>query len=297
MQWNYSILPPHIRQATFASDYAKKSQARVNFNYWVADGSENWFRTFQLRNSIFNGRRTCGGCQCSTTSIIFPQPTISTTTEPEEIYPAGYLPLLEENAARIKFTTQFASIPSEFPVIQVTANTNFAINFYLGRTPSNSYGTSSNSGSFMYTLQNTYLNYNNSVYFDVLSNIENIRSIIYNRGGIRQIANLNALYNLQELILDSNRLLDLNNIRYNSNLTTLYLRYNQIANIAPLQYLTKMEHLYLSNNSISDISPLQTMNSLEIIEINNNSISSIASLAGKNSLITIIMQLTILLII
>ncbi len=281
-----------------ASEYAKKSQDRTNYNYWAStakpisstttcsgivapsSGCYQSFRSFQERFSVINGQRQCTD-YCPIT-VISPEP-ITTPTTPEVIVPE-YIPPLAENASRIIFTTQYASIPQEATIIQIAADGAFNLNAYLGKNLQGEYGYSTNTGQQMYTLQNTYLNYKNKVYIDILNNQSSVRSIIYTHGGIRSIDNLKALYNLNELILDNNQISDLNEIKYNINLVTLYLRNNNIRLLSPLQSLVQIENLYLGSNDISDASALAPLTQLKSIDLANNNISNITSLSNKPQL-------------
>lgn len=302
MSLNSSILPPHIRQATFASDHSKKKQNIVNYNYWAANtysinnvdccgvvapssGCYQSFKTFQDRFSVIGGQRQCTS-YCPV-YIINPSPPSIISVDPivEPIIVPEYTPPpIPTNAARITFRTEYLTIPNTPIIIQITGDGPFNMNGYLGKNIEADYGYTTNTGQRMYTIQNNYLNYNNNVYIDIINNISAVLSIYYNNGGIREIDNLKALYNLRELYLDNNGLTNINELKYNIALETLYLNNNQLTDITAIKALISLENLYISNNHIKDISIVSNFNNLRTIHIGYNAVSSIESLRSKSAL-------------
>jgi hypothetical protein len=301
MSFNSSILPPHIRQAVYASDYSKKKQDIVNYNYWttktysinnvecsniVSPSSSCYqnFKSFQERVSVIGGQHQCTSyCPIYTITPSLP-PIMPVDPIVESIVSPDYIPLIEPNASRITFRTQYTTIPESPPSIQITGGSIFNMNAYLGENLKGEYGYTTNTTDSMYTIKNSYLNYNNTIYIDILNNQDTITSIIYTGGGIREIDNLKALYNLATLILDNNGISNLNELKYNINLRTLYLRNNSINVISPLYNLINLEDVYLSSNNISDISVVSEFNKLKSIDIANNKVTNIESLRNKVNL-------------
>jgi hypothetical protein len=280
-----------------ASDNTRKIMDRINYQSWAtsdstptiegascsnvvapSSGCFQRFRSFQDRNSVVNGQRYCTN-YCPITFF-----TLNDTITPATDDIPGYPPVAPANAARIQFNTYYNTILIDPPVIQIEGTSNFEFTAYLGKNTQNQLGQTSGSGSFMYTINNTYVNYTNKVYIDITSNISTVESLLYNSGGIKDIINLKALYNLKELMLDNNHIYDLNQIKYNIGIDRLYLRNNNISNISPISNLTNINHLYLGYNSIQDISPLQNMVALENLDIENNNVSTISALANKTAL-------------
>jgi hypothetical protein len=301
MSLNSSILPPHIRQATYASDYSKKACNMVNYNYWTttthsinntpcsnivspSSGCYQNFRSFQERFSVIDGQRQCTS-YCPTWNIEPAKPPII-PVDPivEPIIVPEYIPPIESNTSRITFRTQYITIPESPSIIQIAGTSMFNMNAYLGENQKGEYGYTHVTDQQMYTIQNSYLNYNNTVYIDILNNQSTIRSIIFNNGGIREFDNIKSLYNLVELILDNNGISNIDELKYNVNLRTLYLRNNSISSIAPLKNLINLEHLYLGTNNISDSSVLMNFNSLKTIDVTNNKLTNIESLRNKSAL-------------
>ena len=126
MSFNSSILPPHIRQAIYASDNSKKKRDTVNYNHWTtttysinnvdcsnivspSSGCYQSFRSFQERFSVINGQRQCTShCPIYTMQPALP---ISIIVDPiiEQIVPPEFIPPIEPNASRITFRTQYTT--------------------------------------------------------------------------------------------------------------------------------------------------------------------------------------------
>lgn len=301
MSLNSSILPQHIRQAKYASDHTKQVTNIVNYNYWASttysinnvdcsnivapsSGCYQNFKSFQLRFSVINGQRQCTS-YCPIYNIKPPLPPII-PVDPivEPIIVSEYKPPINDNASRIIFRTQYTTIPQSPTIIQIAGDSIFNMNAYLGENQKGEYGYTEARGQPMYTIQNSYLNYNNNINVDIINNQSTVRSIIFNSGGIREFDNLKALYNLSELILDNNAISNINELKYNINLQTLYLRNNSINDIRPLETLINLEHLYLSSNNISDASTLINFNFLKTIDLANNKLNNIESLRSKSYL-------------
>jgi hypothetical protein len=277
-----------------ASDNTRKIIDKTNYQGWASrdstptiegalcsnivspsSGCFQRFRSFQERSSVVNGQRHCTNyCPISLFTLDDP------VTPPAEDIP-GYPPAAPVNSARIQFNTYFTSVLRDPPVIQIQGDSNFEFTAYLGKNTQNQLGQTSGSGSFMYTINNTYINYTNKVYFDITSNISTVKSLLYNGGGIKDIINLRALYNLNEIMLNNNDIYDLNQFTSNVAIHTLYLRNNNIINIYPLSILPNLTHLYLGYNKIQDISPLQNNAILENLDIENNNITNISALSNK----------------
>jgi len=139
--------------------------------------------------------------------------------------------------------------------------------------------------------------------------VKDLRELVLNETGIRDISALQYMTNLQKLVLrdccisDISALRGLNNLQYLelsineisdisalsglTNLKSLVLNMNRINDISTLKGLTNLKSLWLSYNRISDISALQGLTNLEILWLVGNKISDISALRGLNKLETL----------
>ena len=275
-----------------ASDYLKQQIGKARYDYWsnyeavppqgipqpasniISPSSTNFqrFRTFEDRYSALEGQRQCTTF-CPISYYTLP-PLIESST----------IPPIPVNAARITFDTVFTTIPTSPPTIQILGNTSFSFTAHLGINQNKQVGNTSGSNVAGYTIINTYLNYTNQVYLDITSNVAAIHSVLYRRGGIRNILNLKAMFNLHELIADDNNISNLSQISSNIAMNTLYLRNNNIVSLSPLSTLTLIKYLYLSKNSITTLDGIQTMTQLEDIDLEYNMLTSIPQLSAKTAL-------------
>lgn len=116
------------------------------------------------------------------------------------------------------------------------------------------------------------------------SDVENIKELDIELGGIQDISGIESLTNLQKLDLYGNKISDITVLKDLTNLQELNLGYNKINDITTLKNLTNLQKLDLYVNQISDISALKDLTNLKTLDLEDNLISNISILEGLYNL-------------
>lgn len=116
------------------------------------------------------------------------------------------------------------------------------------------------------------------------SDVENIKELTIELGGIQDISGIENLSNLQKLDLYGNKISDLTSLQSLTNLQELNLGYNKINDITLLKSLTNLTKLSLCVNQISDITALEDLADLQRLDLEDNLLSDINVLKGLSNL-------------
>jgi hypothetical protein len=106
--------------------------------------------------------------------------------------------------------------------------------------------------------------------------------ILYSRGAIDNLADLEQAYSLNAIQLPNNKISNIQPLKNLFNLTRLELKNNQISDVGNLQKLINLYRIDLSGNKITDPSPIWQLPNIEFVDLSNNPIPADRKVCPSN---------------